>query len=37
MHMHKGMGGPHHFVITVHSNDPVEPEQQVAIKANFVE
>lgn len=35
--MHPGMGGPHHFVFTVHSNDPVEPEQQVAIKVDFQE
>lgn len=31
------MGGPHHFVIDVNSNDPVAPTQQVAIKMDFLE
>jgi len=31
--MHEGMGGPHHFVGTIKSNDPLEPEKKVAVKA----
>lgn len=35
LHMHEGMGGPHHFVIIVRSNDPREPEKELSLKADF--
>lgn len=34
--MHEGMGGPHYFSVTVFSNDAVQPEKTVDMKANFV-
>ncbi len=32
----KGMAGMHLFEITVKSNDPVEPEKKVYLRADFV-
>lgn len=37
LHMHKGMGGPHHFVVHLKTNDPARPEVALNLKANFVE
>ena len=34
--MHEGMQGPHTFAITIKSNDAVEPEKVVNVKADFV-
>ena len=34
--MHEGMGGPHHFVIVLRTNDPSQPEKRLSVKANFV-
>jgi hypothetical protein len=33
--MSEGMDGPHLFVITIKSNDPVEPQKQIRVKADF--
>lgn len=33
--MHDGMGGPHYFVMTVKSNDPMQPSKELHIKAKF--
>ncbi len=33
--MHQGMGGPHHFDIVFKSNDPVEPEKVLTVKAEW--
>lgn len=33
--MHEGMEGPHLFVITIKSNDPVEPQKQISVKGDF--
>ncbi len=35
--MGEGMAGPHLFEVLVASNDPIEPEAHVTVKANFVE
>ena len=35
LHMHEGMGGPHHFLITIRSNDPLEPEKILSLRAYF--
>jgi hypothetical protein len=37
LHMHAGMGGPHHFLFHVKTNDPNRPEVVLSVKANFVE
>jgi hypothetical protein len=34
--MHQGMGGQHAFAIKVTSNDPIRPELELMIYANFV-
>ncbi|MBI4318341.1 MAG: hypothetical protein HY675_07615 [Chloroflexi bacterium] len=34
--MHEGMDGPHDFAIVMRTNDPVEPEKSVNVKANFI-
>lgn len=34
--MHAGMAGPHDFAISVKTNDKVEPEKVVHVKADFV-
>jgi hypothetical protein len=34
--MHEGMDGPHDFRVHVVTNDPANPEQQVAIRSNWV-
>lgn len=33
--MHEGMEGPHLFIITIKSNDPVAPQQQISVRADF--
>lgn len=33
--MPEGMGGPHLFVIRVHTNDSVEPERLLRIRSNW--
>ena len=33
--MHEGMDGPHLFLITIRTNDPVEPEKQITLKGDF--
>jgi hypothetical protein len=33
--MMEGMGGPHLFEVSVHSNDAVEPVQKLYVKAFF--
>jgi len=33
--MHEGMGGRHHFDIIFKSNDPVEPEKVLTVKAEY--
>ena len=33
--MHKGMDGPHLFVLPIRTNDPREPNTLIKIKANF--
>ena len=33
--MHEGMGGMHHFDIVFKSNDPVEPEKVLTVKAEY--
>jgi len=33
--MHEGMGGPHTFEIVIISNDPVQPEKKVYVKADY--
>lgn len=35
--MHPGMGGKHHFVVNVKTNDPKQPRLQFHIYANSVE
>ena len=35
--MHEGMAGPHNFGITVKTNDKVEPEKVVNVKADYVD
>jgi hypothetical protein len=34
--MHAGMDGPHRFDVYVRTNDPVEPEQVLIAKSNWV-
>ncbi len=34
--MHEGMDGQHDFRVHVWTNDPQQPEQQVAIRSNWV-
>jgi hypothetical protein len=31
--MHQGMGGPHLFVIPLHTNDQVEPKRDLRIRS----
>jgi hypothetical protein len=33
--MHEGMGGSHVFDVLVDSNDPVQPQQTVTVKARY--
>ena len=33
--MHEGMGGQHTFQVVVASNDPVQPQQTVEVKAKY--
>jgi hypothetical protein len=33
--MSESMGGPHHFLIRVPSNDPTDPEVQLHFRAIF--
>ncbi|MDO8672971.1 MAG: hypothetical protein Q7O66_16305 [Dehalococcoidia bacterium] len=33
--MHEGMGGPHLFEVVVPSNDPIEPEKTMLIRAVY--
>ena len=33
--MHEGMGGQHTFDLVVSSNDPVQPQQTVEVKAKY--
>jgi hypothetical protein len=33
--MHQGMGGKHAFDLVIDSNDPVEPQQVVTVKAKY--
>jgi len=35
--MHPGMGGKHHFVVTVETNDPERPQLEFHVYANSVE
>jgi len=34
--MHEGMDGPHDFRVHVRTDDPVNPEQVVAIRSNWI-
>lgn len=34
--MHEGMAGPHNFAVFVKTNDTIEPEKAVNVKADFV-
>ncbi len=33
--MHQGMGGQHTFDLVLDSNDPVQPQQTVTVKATY--
>jgi hypothetical protein len=33
--MPKGMGGPHHFDWIISTNDPVQPQQTITVKADY--
>ncbi len=33
--MHQGMGGQHQFDLLLSSNDPVQPQQTVTVKAKY--
>ncbi len=33
--MHPGLGGLHDFEVVVDSNDPVQPEQVLTVRAKF--
>jgi len=37
MFMHKGMGGPHLFEVTINSGDPAPAANKVSVRANFIE
>lgn len=37
MQMHKGMGGPHLFEVTINSNDPSPAVSRVSVRANYLE
>ena len=34
--MHEGMAGPHNFAVPVKTNDKIEPEKVVNVKAEYV-
>lgn len=34
--MHPGMEGPHEFRVHLRTNDPMEPDKQLAILSNWV-
>jgi hypothetical protein len=34
--MHGDMGGPHHFRVHLHTNDPAQPEVTVSVLSNWV-
>jgi hypothetical protein len=33
--MHARMGGPHDFRVTLKTNDPVKPEQELIVRSNW--
>jgi hypothetical protein len=33
--MHSGMGGQHVFDLVINTNDPVQPQQVVTVKAKY--
>jgi len=37
MTMGRGMGGQHLFEVTINSDDPAPPVNQVSVRANFLE
>ena len=34
--MHEGMGGKHRFIVHVKTNDPTQPEKQLAVLSNWL-
>ncbi len=33
--MHKGMGGPHDFRVTLATNDPIAPERELVVRSGW--